>query len=516
MHMKMKLIHKCISAVLLLICIVLPSGCKKYLDIKPLDQLTGNNFFKSKEDVEASMTSIYLKFFQKISETWVIGAVGESRSGEAFAVINSNSYSTRKVVEVLGQNNMNSAINDQPWHDTYHFEQITNWTAYYQVIQSANILISKLNEGIPNLSEADKNRYIGEAVFMRCFTYFWMVRLYGDVVYYTKAYQSEPLPRENMVSVMNKCIADMKQYKDNLPWTYNDPSRRGVRANRGSALALIMHMNMWNAGFDAGHTTAYYEDAVKSGQELLTQNGNAFRLLPIENWAEVIKGRSEESLFEFYQSVNYGDNTSPLAPFADTFLHYPYKFPASAYQTSLMAFKSIYMTKLFPVDEADKRKDVWYADIYSNDGHFMMPKFAGNIYASGNQDKNPDNSYLIFRLADAILLQAEALAELGRDAEAIPLLNQVRARAGAVPYNAVQGGLKDFIFLERRRELQGEGHTWFDLVRTKRILSQQWASHPLTVEQFNRGAWTWPIDKNSLNDNPGMTLNQYWVSGAGI
>ncbi|MNR09491.1 SusD family protein [compost metagenome] len=146
----------------------------------------------------------------------------------------------------------------------------------------------------------------------------------------------------------------------------------------------------------------------------------------------------------------------------------------------------------------------------------MIPKFAGNIYASGGDNKNPDNSFLIFRLSDAMLLQAEALAELGRSAEAVSFLNQVRARAGASPYELGQGTLTDFIFLERCRELQGEGHTWFDLVRTKRILSTQWANHPLTLDQFNRGAWTWPIDKNSLKDNPLMTLNDYWTSSEGI
>lgn len=512
----MNVIKKNSAAMFVLICMALSLSCKKYLVIKPLTELTGNNFYKSKEDVEANIASIYFKFFGKINESWVIGAIGESRSGEAFAVTGSDNYASRRVVEVLGQNDMISAINDQPWQGVFHFERITNWTSYYQAIQGANILISKLNEGIPSLSERDTKKYIAEAVFIRCFTYFWMVRLYGDVVYYTKPFQAEPLPRENMVLVMNKCIADMKEHVEDLPWTYDDPALRGARASKGAALALIMHMNMWNAGFDNGHALEYYGETVKSGEELLQKNGGAYALLPLERWPEVIKGRSEESLFEFYQSVNYGDTTSNLASFGDAFLRYPYKFPASSFQTTRMAFKGDYMERLFPMNVADKRKELWYADIYANNGRFMMPKFAGNIYASGGENKNPDNSFLIFRLSDAMLLQAEALAELGRGGEAISYLNQVRARAGASPYQADQGMLTDFIFLERRRELQGEGHTWFDLIRTKRILSPQWASHPLTIDQFNRGAWTWPIDRNSLKDNPFMTLNEYWAGNGGF
>lgn len=509
----MKAIKTNILAVALMTCVVLPLGCKKYLNITPLTELTGNNFFKSKVDVEANMTSIYLKFFDKLTESWVIGSVGETRSGEVFAVPGNRKFATSRVVDELGKNNLNYVTTHS---DFGSYRKITDWTGYYQAIQNTNIMIDKLNEGVPGLSEEDKMRYIGEATFIRCFTYFWMVRLYGDVVYYTKAYQSEALPRENMVSVINKCIADMKGRVNDMPWAYDDPALRGVRASKGAALALIMHMNMWNAGFDEGNAHAYYEETVNAGTELLTQNGGVYSLLPIDRWAEVIKGRSEESLFEFFQSINYGDAASASSPFADLFLRYPYKFPANLFLTSFMAFRGDYMQKLFPMTEGDKRKELWYEDIYANDGRFTIPKFAANVFASGEEDRNPDNSYLIFRLADAILLQAEALAELNRDGEAITYLNMVRERAGASPYTSAQGGLKDFIFLERGRELQGEGHAWFDLVRTKRILNQRWAHNPLTLDQFNRGAWTWPIDRNALINNPLMTLNDYWVNSEGL
>jgi hypothetical protein len=318
-----------------------------------------------------------------------------------------------------------------------------------------------------------------------------------------------------MVSVLNKCIADLSQHKEGLPWTFSEPALRGARASRGSLIALLMHMNMWNAGFDRSNSQKYYEQVAALGKELMEGNMGAHRLYPLtpESWAEVTKGRSEESLFEFYQSVNYGDDNNVLAPFASHVLRWPYKFPRYNARYSMCYFKAKYMEQLYPIGVADKRRDFWYEDILSNNGEFTALKFAYNVFASGEENKNPDNSFLIFRYADAILLRAEALAELGKDAEAIKVVNVVRERAEASFYDGIGGSdLKDFIFLERARELLGEGHRYFDLVRTRRIMNARWASHTLTLDQYTRRAWTWPIHEDAKRNNPEIALNNYWLT----
>jgi hypothetical protein len=506
----------------LVILVLCGTACKKFLNVVPKDQLTGNNYFKSKEDVESNITSLYSKFFEKINQTQVMGAVGEYRSGEVMVNPLHFKVNEGRIVEALGRNDLHNAIDGNAWRDRYHLWDITNWTTYYQVIQGTNILISKLEEGIPGLGEAEKQQYIGEATFIRCFTYFWMVRIFGDVAYYTNPYQANPLGRENMVSVLNKCISDMKSKMNSMPWTNSDPSKKGSRASRGAAVALIMHMNMWNAGFDPAKKNAYYAETAALGEELM--KSNAYSLLPLKNWDLVVKGRSAESLFEFYRSINYGDNVNIDAPIAAPFLRWPFRNPRYDNQVSLFYYTTEYMSKLFPEDLPDKRKepienDGWFGDqygggVYSGDDKFVMTKFAHNIPASENSAVNPDNTFLIFRYADLMLLRAEALAELGnKDAEAISIVGLVRARAQAGPYDGAGGDeLKDFIFMERSRELIGEGQHYFDLVRTGRIMSSKWARHPLNRDQFNRRAWTWPIDHAATNNNPYMSLNDYWES----
>ncbi|PWS27083.1 RagB/SusD family nutrient uptake outer membrane protein [Pedobacter yonginense] len=487
-------------------------ACKKFLNVQPLDKLTGNNFFQSKEDVIANIYDLSRIAFGKMNETHYVGAVGEYRSGEVLHESQSDLAPAREFVEYLGRNDILGLIRGgQPW-DFYNFGRITDWNGYYQVIQGANILIAKLDEGIPGVSDAEKGQFKAEAAFLRSLCYFTMVRLYGDVVYYTDAFHSTALPRENFVSVLNKCIADLSTYKGQIPFTYADPALKGVRANRGSIIALMMEMNMWNAGFDGANANKYYQATADLGKELV--GSNAYRLLPLTEWATVIKGRSDESLFEFYQSINYGDAVLNVAPIADMFLHYPYKRPEYTHRVSFAYYRGEYMQKIFQ-DGSDKRISTWFnEDIFTDNGKFMMLKFAKNSFITGEEDANPDNTFMIFRYGGELLLYAEALANLGQDAEAITMVNKVRDRAQASKYSGGGGNeLKDFIFFERSRELIGEGHHYFDLVRTKRILSSQWTYNVLTSDKFSRGAWTWPISSNALNNNPFMKLNEYWVNG---
>lgn len=497
--------------IILLGSLVAP-GCKKFLDIQPIDKLSGNNFYQSREDVVANIYDLSRKMFNKVNQTHFIGATGEYRSGEVLAEPQADGGPSRTYVEVLGRNDILTLLRgNQPW-DFYNFPAITDWKEYYQVIQGANILIDKLNKGISGIGDAEIKQYMAEAAFIRSLAYFFMVRLYGDVPYFTDAFHSSALPREKMVTVMTKTIEDLTKYKDYLPWTYTDPALKGVRATRGSIIALLMNMNMWNAGFDKGNAEKYYDETATLGKELIASK--AYRLLPLTEWSAVVKGRSDESLFEFYRSVNYGDNNSLVGPISDMFLHYPYKRPEYTHRVSFAYFRAEYLQKLY-LGNTDGRTTAWFDEnIYADNGKFMLLKFAQNAYASGDELDNPDNTFMIFRYAGEILLCAEALAELGRDNEAIELVNMVRDRAHAGLY-AGGGGqdLKDFIFLERSRELMGEGHHYWDLVRTRRILSSTWSYNVLTLDKFNRGAWTWPISRSALDNNPYMQLNDYWTNG---
>ncbi|MFY0255326.1 RagB/SusD family nutrient uptake outer membrane protein [Chitinophaga sp. 30R24] len=497
-----------IICLLALLLAITQSGCKKFLDVKPLDKLSGNAFFQSKKDVESNLWDNYGLLRDKLGSCPFLPNAGDVRSG---MMAESPEEKGRDYVHYVSQNDLTTFINKRGDDQLYHWRELTLWQGFYKVIQASNNLYYEVGaKEIKDITKTDIKRYQAEAVFLRCLTYWLMIRVWGDVPYYTDAYHQEALPRENMVTIAKNCLDDLTKVKDDLPWSYTDPAYVGVRASKGALFALIMELDLWNAGFDKANAKTYYQQAVDIGTELV--NSGQYELLPLSQYRQLFQGRTKESLFEIAQNSNYKE-VIMYNTFSDLVLHYPYKRPVSTHQWSYAYYRASFLSMLFPSGQPDARVQYWFDEnMLADDGDFQYLKFV-NIYAITDQeDYNPDGDVIIFRYADGILMLAEALSELGRDDEAIIQLNKIRSRALANPYAGAGGdALKDAIFAERARELMGEGHYYFDLVRTRRIFNAKWAYYPLTQLQFDQGGWTWPLDPSVQNQNPYVQLNTYWT-----
>src|SRR5690606_16814659 len=130
-----------------------------------------------------------------------------------------------------------------------------------------------------------------------------------------------------------------------------------VRPMRGSALILLMHMNMWRAGFTDGDKSPYYQETFRLGDELINRNQNSYELLPLEQTKQIFKGRTKEGLFEIMQNLNYGERFSIVAQYSDYVLRRPLK-PST--DRSYICYETKFMEKLYPENEIDNRKTVWF------------------------------------------------------------------------------------------------------------------------------------------------------------
>lgn len=122
-----------------------------------------------------------------------------------------------------------------------------------------------------------------------------------------------------------------------------------------------------------------------------------------------------------------------------------------------------------------------------------------------------DCDWIFWRLADVILLRAECRARLNRG-DAVDDLNRIRRRAELKDYdNSQRHDLRREIFEERRRELFGEGHFYFDVVRNgyyKEYLEGNFKK--LTKQDVRNGALYTPVAITAFNKNTLMTQNTYW------
>ncbi|MCH5597291.1 RagB/SusD family nutrient uptake outer membrane protein [Niabella ginsengisoli] len=287
------------------------------------------------------------------------------------------------------------------WRTIFNHVRFTQWDRYYRVIAAANIAVDRIGDvPDPALTGELKAAYTGEAVFIRNLAYFFMVRQFGDVAYYTEPYFAKPLKRAPMADVLRGCIADMKEYYKGMPWTYDDPFYVGIRGMRGAAIALMMEMNLWLAGFDIPNSQLYYNDVIELANEARNENGGAYQLLPIERYIEIFKGRSSENLFGIPQNRNYGERFG-WSDFFDQVKYDPLN-PNTA-SIPYMSYTGDFMRALYPEGEADQRLQLWFnpATAYNANRTFQMKKFL--VTADPNSidfnDRN-DATQCVYRYPD--------------------------------------------------------------------------------------------------------------------
>lgn len=506
---------KNISIVLVLIISCTFTGCK--LDVDDEEKLPGDKFWTgTPENAEAFMLSIYQCLRTATTSNGFFLYSGDLRCAPI------SNYTSKDKIYTLLTNDMKtyrSHYDSKEEGKSTTCGAIYNWKNMYRVVQSANIMLEEVSN-IRGLSEKEVAAYKAECIFLRSIAYFFMVRLFGDVPYYTKAYAASPLPRTPMVTVLKNCLNDLQYVLDRdqdetiLPWRKGNSN---VRANRGGALILMMHINMWLACFDNTNAISYYSEVKRLAEVNSWVDGDIYSLLPITQTSLLFQGDSKEGIFEIAQNLT----TDEVFDTGNTWT-YKVAFECLSKTTPEMIYSKVFLTDLYPEEEIDRRKDLWFKNmIYDEQGEVIADSREIEIVKLLNIDQHnskviPNSgNYIVFRLADAILLYAEALDKLGETDKALTELNRIRDRAGATLVTQ-DNILSDAIYWERVRELMGEGQYFYDLVRTERLCDSNSAvfsdgtGYREKKANFVQGAWTWPIYKGALSDNPYVSKNLYW------
>jgi hypothetical protein len=454
------------------------------LDQVPQSSFTPDNFYKNTDDAKAAVNAVYdamnsADMYNQVM--WIIQdqATDDSEWGG-------------------GRSTANQAKNDL---DKYTFTPSTStfqsvWSTVYRSINRSNTVLARV-PGIAMDPEL-QTRLLAETKFMRGFYYFTLVRLFGGVplvLTETTSLNNLQVSRASVDEIYDQVIKDFTEAEAILPATYTGADRG--RATKGAATAFLAKVYLTRQEWAKASQKA--KEVIDSGVYDLWANYSEVFLLANKNGKEAVfeiqalgGGFSEGSWMQGYMRPNF-DRVNNIAGFGDD--------PVT---------KNLYDT----YTAADKRRNI-NIKLYSATSTPAAPAsidFPAYVYkyldASATANAEGSNNYPVIRYADILLMYAEALNEQGAgNAEAFKAVNRLRTRAGLVelPASLSQDEFRDAVLLERRLELAFEGHRWYDLVRTKRLVAAMKIQNPnIMVAEKNL---LLPLPQTERDVNPNLTQN---------
>lgn len=537
--------------ILLVPAILFFAGCKKYLEIQPQGTLTVEQLTtpdKVEGLVNAAYAAIGNDFWEgPITSMWVYGSV---RSDDAYkgggSVSDVNEYNSYE------QYNLTTPVND----NSVRGLPIT-WQKAYAAISRANFALNQLEKLTPE-QMPDKAVRQGEAHFLRGHMHFLLKILFKSIPYVDENLSSEEIltvsNREyNNDQLWDKIAEDFQFAITNLPVSQSQVGR----ANQVAAKAYLAKVRLYQAyEQNETHQVTAINQARLSEVVSLTDdviNSGKYSLQPdfAENFLYGYDN-GPESIFAVQFSINDGTEIGrlsmstglsySLAPqYGCCWFHIPSQNMVNAFKTSSAGVPQFDTFNDVPlIDSVDLTPTGATVDpridhtigikghpfkynpniLYDHSWERISSLYGGFGNMKEQQEALPDRfkkigpfygsakNIDIIRYADVLLWKAEALIELGRFAEALPLINQIRTRAknstqrtrfadGTAPSNYLTNEYVDGVNIiwnqenarkalqwERRLEFAMESPRFFDLVRWG--IAAETLNAYLTVEKTRR------------------------------
>lgn len=469
---------------------VLVSCSDEFVDRSPAYSIDSENYFNSKTDYDNALVAAY----DLLQSSYLNALMGEIASDNTLA--GGESQNDSPGIQQI-DNMVHTPVNP-------NLRDLWNWM--FAGVSRANYIL----EFKDKTDFEGKNQVIAEARFLRAYYHFELVKwfggipLSGDVRF--KVGDEQSIPRSTVPEVYASIEADLIYASANLSAT---ASQKG-RATKGAALALLGKAYLYQDKFTDAAAT--FETLISNSPYSLVADYNAIFETSGENGLESVF----EVQYTDVEGAGFGCLQCSEGNVAVGFngpRNYSGTLFTSGYSYNVPTPKIV---NAFEV--GDNRKDVAILDIeawaastgatfgkgYQHTGYFnrkYIPRTRSSN-AQGDLNLTNPNNYRAIRYADVLLMAAEANNRGGLDdVKARGYLNLVRQRAfGDLNHDISASGaaLTDFIWAERRVELVGEGHRFFDLVRTKKAAQEitgftanknELFPIPFEEIQFSNGNW---------------------------
>lgn len=426
------------------------AGCSNdYLDVNQTESISTKDIALFNNDAGAAtfVTAIYNKFLDWNMSTFSwIGMTSITSDDADKGSSPGDTGGDKDLLDALTYNSSTGSITEV-------------FAANYEGINRCNQALSI----IPQLDQANpalRLRLVGEAKFLRAFMYFTLVKAYGGVPIVdhlpnpsSEADRIMQLTRKTAAEVYAFIEKDLTEAVAALPDRTAYAASERSRASKGAAYALLAKVNLYQKNWqkvvdNCNLVTGYSLVSDYSSQYKLVGENDAESIFEISGTGSVpAKGIQQYSQVQGARGAGgwgWGFNTPSLS-----------------------------LVNAYEPGDVRKAATIIFAGTTLYDGRVVPttvenPRYNYKAYSSAYTDAdNSDADIKYLRYAEVILMKAEALNELNSTSTAIPLLNQIRNRAGLANTTAVsQADVRIAIWKERRVEMAFEHDRFFDLVRT--------------------------------------------------
>lgn len=452
-------------------------GCTDdFVEVEP-DGFNDSDFFNNQEEYESALIGTYdmlqATFWNVL--TGIVASPDYAAGGDAFNYDQPTLQNINLMIHTPADENQLRSI----------------WGLMYAGLNRANFILE-----FKNKTDFDgKDEIIAQAYFLRAYYTFELAKFFGNVPLKTedrngvlritdqRIFPEDEFSMERVsdIAMVYALIEeDLKEAIPDLPVTQDLP----YEVTKGAAQALLGKVYLYHGKFDQSK----YSDAATALNQVISSNqyslttGSSYEMLfegEGENSSEAVfeiqytgvQGASW-SCIECSQGTYFPQFCGPRSPFSDTTYNAGWGF----------CLPSVELYDLF--EDGDIRRNVTFFDLRDAQDSYSQGRDDTGLFnrkymprkvddGVGSDPLNYSQNYRAIRYADVLLMAAEAEAQSG-GGNAENYLNMVRARAygdNSHDYTSSEGDLLEAIYLERRKEMAGEGHGFFDLVRTNRAAS---------------------------------------------
>lgn len=458
------------------------ASCEDWLDMPSESSADSSTVFETVGRAEMAVVGAYPSIHTQELGYQLLEGTDESSSSESNSKYNVSNYDYTSTSSMLS----------------------STYTSMYKAIEYVNVCIKNLPQ--MNVSESDRvkrDALLGEALAIRAYAYWNIVRFYGDVPYTdvpTADLTTFSSSRVSRDTIWDHCVSDLQRAIELLPWQSEGMVPTTERFTKNSAYGILARVALYAAGYslrwdlntvpydastvhiaqrdDQARIRELYQIAIDACEAVIAKGENGL----LDNYDEVFrnlctKQYDKETMLEYGW---YGANST------DVRTGYVNGIPTNGSGGTfgkggcqILAMPTFY----FEFDEGDQRRDVSICNygLYT-DGKYQMTTYIGAGIGKyrlnwcvdrGTSDSRRNINFPLLRYSDVLLMYAEALNELnnGPTSEAIDALKQVRMRAfkgdeskiGTIPTD--YEGFRNAIIQERKLELSNESLRKSDLTR---------------------------------------------------